>query len=203
MTEHVTELLTARLRLRQWRPGDRAPFAILTSDPDVMRYFPSTLTRQESDELADIFERMVARLGWGMWAVEERATGDFIGFTGIAPPRYDVAFMQAPEIGWRLLRAAWGRGFATEGAHAAAKFAFEELGLQEVLAVAVAENERSLAVMERIGMRRDQRYDLDYPLVGDDGTNKRVLYRLARGWLRPALGPSTRSRPISGSASPT
>ena len=110
------ELATERLLLRRWRPEDRPPFAELNADPEVMHHFPARLTRGESDAFADRSRRRCERDGWGLWAMEERASGRFLGFTGLARPRFEAPFMPAVEIGWRLARPAWGHGFASEAA---------------------------------------------------------------------------------------
>ena len=136
----MPELATERLLMRRWLTPDRAPFAALNADPEVMRHFPGTLTRRQSDDLADRIDAGLAGRGWGLWALEERATGSFIGFTGLGRPAFDAPFMPAVEIGWRLARVAWGRGLATEAACAAAAFAFEELGLDELVSFTVEDN---------------------------------------------------------------
>src|SRR6266508_3945438 len=118
----MVELCTERLLLRRWRPGDRAPFAALNADPEVMRHFPATLSRDESAALIEQIEGRFEREGWGLWALELRATGRFIGFTGLSRPSFDAHFTPAVEIGWRLAREAWGRGYATEAAREAARF---------------------------------------------------------------------------------
>ncbi len=179
----VHELETQRLLLRGWRPEDRTPFAALNADPEVMRHFPAPLTRRESDALADRIETYMERVGWGLWAMEERATGRFLGFTGLARPNFEAPFMPAVEIGWRLDRAAWGHGFATEAARAAAAFGFDQLELEEIVAFTVAANERSVAVMRRLGMTRDPAGDFDHPLVQSPHLRRHVLYRLtAADW---------------------
>jgi RimJ/RimL family protein N-acetyltransferase len=183
----VRELRTERLLLRRWRPDDRAPFAALNADPEVMRHFPEPLTRRQSDRLADRVELAMDRQGWGLWALEERATGRFIGFTGLARPGFQAPFMPAVEIGWRLERAAWGHGFASEAARAAAAFAFDELALAEIVSLAVVANERSIAVMRRLGMTRDPADDFDHPLVDQPHLRRHVLYRLtAAHWRQGA-----------------
>ena len=174
----VRELETERLLLRRWRPEDRTPFAALNADPEVMRHFPALLTRRESDRLADRIESYMERTGWGLWAMEERASGRFLGFTGLARPGFEAPFMPAVEIGWRLERAAWGHGFATEAARAAARFAFDELALEEIVSLAVVANERSRAVMRRLGMTHDPADDFDHPLVEQPHLRRHVLYRL-------------------------
>jgi RimJ/RimL family protein N-acetyltransferase len=179
----VPELTTERLLLRQWRASDRGPFAEMNGDPDVMRCFPATLTRRSSDELANQLGADVARRGWGLWALEERATGRFIGFTGLAPAEFEAPFTPAVEIGWRLTRAAWGHGYATEAARAAAAFAFEHLHLAEIVSFTAEHNARSRAVMHRLGMRHDEAHDFDHPRVSDDRLRRHVLYRLsAQDW---------------------
>ena len=179
----MAELSTARLSLRHWRPGDRAPFAALNADPEVMRWFPAPLTRAASDTLADRIEADMTRQGWGLWALEERASGAFIGFTGLARPSFDAPFMPTVEIGWRLARSAWGSGFATEAAGAVVAFAFDELGLDEIVSFTVEHNERSRAVMRRLGMRHDCADDFDHPAVRAEHLRRHVLYRLtAANW---------------------
>jgi len=180
----VHELQTERLLLRRWRPADRAPFAALNADPEVMEHFPAPLTRGESDHLADRIEAQMQREGWGLWALEERARGAFLGFTGLARPGFEAPFMPAVEIGWRLARDAWGQGFASEAARAAAAFAFDELELAEIVSLAVVANERSRAVMRRLGMRHDPADDFDHPLVSDERLRRHVLYRLTAAQWR-------------------
>jgi RimJ/RimL family protein N-acetyltransferase len=183
----VHEPATDRLLLRRWRPDDRPPFAALNADPVVMEHFPALLTRRESDALADRIETHIEREGWGLWALEVQATGAFIGFTGLARPGFEAPFMPAIEIGWRLARTAWGQGFATEAAEAAARFAFSALELEQIVSLAVLANHRSRAVMRRIGMQHDPGGDFDHPLVEQPHLRRHVLYRL-RGCGRVTRG---------------
>lgn len=181
------ELRTDRLLLRRWRPEDRKPFAELNADPEVMRHFPAPLDRQESDALAARAEAMLAEQGWGWWAVEvtsPRTAGDgprsgsFAGFIGLAVPSFDAPFTPAVEVGWRLARPFWGRGYATEGARAALTFAFDTLGLKEVVSFTAVANGRSRRVMERLGMTRDPVDDFDHPRLTGSAIERHVLYRL-------------------------
>ena len=175
----MTELRTERLVLRGWRDADREPFAALNADPEVMRHFPAPLSRAESDELADRLAAEIAGRGWGRWAVEERETGRFAGFTGLAPVPFEAPFTPAVEVGWRLARPAWGRGLATEAARAALAFAFDDLGLEEVVSFTARTNDRSWAVMERLGMRRDPEEDFEHPLLpAGHPLRPHVLYRI-------------------------
>ena len=183
----IAEPVTSRLRLRQWRPGDLAPFAELNADPEVMEHFPATLTRDKSDRLAALLADRITDNGFGMWAVEVTETGEFIGFTGLNPVTFDAHFTPAVEIGWRLTRKAWGHGYATEAAEASLTYAFGELGLAEVVSFTATSNLRSQAVMTRIGMTKDPHGDFHHPAVGDPRhpISLHVLYRISAGqWAK-------------------
>jgi RimJ/RimL family protein N-acetyltransferase len=181
----MSELRTDRLVLREWRESDLAPWAALNADPVVRAYFPGVLTREQSEASAAGFQADLQRRGWGWWALEVAATGEFIGFTGLDPVEDGVPFTGI-EAGWRLARPAWGHGYATEAARAAVAFAFEELALPEVLAITAATNRRSRAVMGRLGMTRDPADDFDDPGVPEGPLRRSVLYRLPRPGGRPA-----------------
>ncbi len=148
----LIEPVTARLHLRQWQSGDRAPFAALNADPRVMAYFPSVLDRAASDAMVAHCEALIAERGWGFWAVETRAAGEFIGFVGLHVPAANLPCAPCVEVGWRLARRHWGRGYATEAATAALQVGFERLGLEEIVSFTPLGNHRSRAVMERLGM---------------------------------------------------
>jgi RimJ/RimL family protein N-acetyltransferase len=175
------ELQTARLRLRRWIEADPEPFAALNADPAVMEYFPDLLTREQSDSLITAIESGFEQRGFGLWAVEVRATGAFIGFTGLNEPSLEAHFTPAVEVGWRLARAAWGEGYATEAARASLAFGFEEVGLDQIVSFTSAENMRSRAVMERIGMTRSPDDDFEHPgLPITHPLRRHVLYRIGR-----------------------
>lgn len=175
----VPELETARLRLRRWRDEDRAPFAALNADPAVMEHFPRPLTRRESDQLVERIEAGFAANGFGLWALELRATGRFVGFAGLGVPAFDAHFTPAVEVGWRLARTAWGSGYATEAGRAALAYGFEQAELEEVVAFTSVGNERSRAVMRRLGMSHDPAEDFDHPgLPAGHPLRRHVLYRV-------------------------
>ena len=177
----MTEFCTPRLVLRHWREEDRDPWAELGADPEVMQHFPKTLTREESDAFVDWAGAALEQRGWGLWAVEERETGRFLGFTGLNEPGFEAHFTPAVEIGWRLRRDAWGSGFATEAARGVLTVAFDDLELPELVSFTAVPNERSQAVMRRIGMTRDPAEDFDHPALEQDSPLLRhVLYRLRR-----------------------
>jgi ribosomal-protein-alanine N-acetyltransferase len=181
----VTELRTDRLLLRQWRESDLEPFAAMNADPEVMRFFPRRLDRAASDAMAQRIERHLDELGWGLWAVEVIGEAPFIGFIGLAPVPFDAHFTPATEVGWRLDRAHWGRGYAPEGARAALDYAFGPLGLDEVVSMTIPVNVPSQRVMTKLGMTRDPADDWDHPNLPDWEHRRHVLYRLRRAdWLR-------------------
>ena len=178
-----TEFDTQRLLLRQWRAADREPFAALNADPAVMAHFPARLTRQQSDATADYCERHIAQHGWGVWATEIQDTGEFAGIVGLNVPRDDLPISPCVEILWRLARAYWGQGFATEAARGALQIGFKDLNLAEIVAFTVPANTRSRAVMERLGMQRDAA-TFQHPGVPEGPLRTHCNYRLSREqWL--------------------
>ena len=178
-------LRTERLSVRRWREEDRGPFAELNADPEVMEHFPATLTREESDAIADRIESRMAEDGFGFWALEVAGSGEFVGFTGIARTRFDSHFTPAVEIGWRLGRKSWGRGYASEAAQAVLAYGFTELGLDEIVSFTAVGNVRSQAVMRRIGMAHDAAGNFEHPFVPEGHPLRlHVLYRLTAGQWR-------------------
>jgi RimJ/RimL family protein N-acetyltransferase len=174
-------LRTDRLRLRRWLESDFAHFAAVNADPRVTEFLPALMTREESDALVMRIEAHFEQHGFGLWAVELRETGAFAGFIGLAIPRFEAHFTPCVEIGWRLAAQYWGHGYATEGARAALKFGFEELGLGEIVSFTVPGNLRSRRVMEKIGMTHDPADDFDHPMLPEGHPLRRhVLYRIAR-----------------------
>jgi RimJ/RimL family protein N-acetyltransferase len=176
-------LTTERLVLRRWQPADREPFAAMNADPRVMEHFLSPLDRAGSDARMERIELGFAEHGFGLWALERRDTGAFVGFTGLSVPDFDASFMPAVEIGWRLAFDAWGRGLAAEAARAALADGFERVGLAEVVSFTAITNVRSEALMRRLGMTRDPAEDFDHPRLPEGHRLRRhVLYRVgARG----------------------
>ena len=169
-------LRTARLCLRRWMPSDLEPFAALNRDPEVMRYFPALRDRAESAASMERIEAGFEADGFGAWAMDLPGAG-FIGFCGLMVPRFSAHFTPCVEIGWRMARAHWGRGYATEAARAALADGFGGVGLAEV--VAFTPNRPSWRVMERVGMVRDLAGDFDHPDVpGGHPLQPFVLYRI-------------------------
>ena len=174
-------IATERLVLRRWRESDREPFAALNADPVVMEHYPGVLDRAASDAMIDRVEAGFDRRDFGLWAVEVPGVAPLAGFVGLSEPSFEAHFTPVIEVGWRLAREHWGRGYATEGAAAAAAFGFDTVGLDEIVSFAIPANERSIRVMERIGMSHDPADDFDHPrFPPGHRLCRHVLYRLAR-----------------------
>jgi len=174
-------LRTDRLVLRPWRDADCAPFAVLNADPQVTQFFPKPLTRAESDAMIGRMREHLARRGFGFWAVEAPGVADLVGAIGLLAPSFEAPFTPCVEVGWRLARNYWGRGYATEGASAALAFGFDQLGLDEIVSFTVPANLPSRRVMERLGMTRSPADDFEHPfLPAGHPLRPHVLYRLSR-----------------------
>lgn len=172
-------LETPRLLLRHWIPSDREGFFQLNSDPIVMENFPHVLTRQESDAVAERFDNFLSERGWGFWAIELKETGEFIGFTGLNIPKIETHFTPCVEIGWRLKKEFWRKGYASEAAAAALEFGFDVLHLEEIIAMTAVQNIASRKVMEKLGMIYDPQGDFDHPMVPvGSHVVRHVLYRI-------------------------
>ena len=172
---------SARLLLRPWRDSDLEPFAALNADPVVMEHFPRPLDRAESDAFVARIRAHFDRHGFGFWAVEAPGVAELVGLVGLAIPTFQAHFTPCVEVGWRLARPFWGKGFASEAATASLRFGFERLGLDEIVAFTVPANVRSRAVMERIGMRRSPEDDFEHPILPEGHPlRSHVLYRINR-----------------------
>jgi RimJ/RimL family protein N-acetyltransferase len=141
------ELLTARLRLRRWRPEDDDAIAAISADPEVSRYL-----NHATGPFVERFERHWREHGFGLWALERLDPGGCIGFVGVAHPGFLPAVAHRIEIGWRLDRVQWGQGLATEAALAARDHVRQQLGLAELISIIHPENRRSQRVASKLGM---------------------------------------------------
>jgi len=174
-------LVTERLILRPWREEDKEPFARMNANPEVMRYFSSILSREESDAQVEWFDKHMSEYGYCMWVAEEKETGDFAGFVGLNNIGHDLPFTPAVEIGWRLSSAYWGKGYATEAAQASLKDGFDRAGLGQIVAYTAQTNLPSIAVMKRLGMNQDKDGGFLHPELPEDHVLRpHVLYRLNR-----------------------
>lgn len=172
-------LETDRVLLRDWSGDDLEPFAAMNADEKVMEYYPAIINREESDALAMRLQQDMDAVGFGLYAVEDKSTGNFIGYVGISEVRFPADFAPALEIGWRLAATSWGHGFATEAAKACMAHAFSEFGFPDLVSFTTRGNTKSIAVMERIGMSRNPDDDFEHPnLPEDHPLRPHVLYRI-------------------------
>lgn len=180
----MSTIKTDRLILHPWKQEDLEPFAALNADPRVMEYFPSTLSKEESDQIVKKIQTKMEGRGWGWWAVSAPGVADFIGFIGlndVDKATLPVHFSPAVEVGWRLAFDYWGKGYATEGALACLKYGFETLDLKEIVSFTTVTNARSRAVMEKIDMHYNPKDDFDHPKLPEGHKLRRhVLYRLSQ-----------------------
>ncbi len=189
MPNHPTAIIqTERLILRQWCDQDLEPFAVMNADPRVMEFFPSTLSKKESNDLAKRIADKITEQSWGLWAVSIPHIADFIGFIGLAKPTFEAHFTPVVEIGWRLAFDYWGKGYATEGAKAVLKYGFQKLLLNEIVSFTAVQNTRSRKIMENIGLHHELKDDFDHPKLPEGHPLRRhVLYRLNKtDWERQA-----------------
>lgn len=179
----LIEIETGRLLLRQWRAEDRVPFAALNADTRVTEFLPASLDRVASDAMADRLESLIAERGWGLWAVATKDDGDFIGFVGLHIPAPGLPFSPCVEVGWRLAAEYWGRGYATEAAHASLRVGFEMLAMPEIVAFTAFGNARSHRLMERLGMRPDGSFE--HPRMPEGSPLRpHYLYRMScEDWI--------------------
>ena len=175
----MIEFEIQRLIARQWRDADFAPFALLNADPQVMEYFPACLSRAESDAQAERIQALMSEQGWGFWALEEKSSQQFIGFTGLNIPAPDLPCSPCTEIGWRLAREFWGKGYASEAARGALAVGFEQLQLPEIVSFTSIHNQKSQAVMQRLGMVRDALHFQHPKVAVGHRLREHCLYRLA------------------------
>ncbi len=146
-----------------------------------MEFFPKQLTREESDAMVDRIEEHFRVKGFGLYAAELRVDGSFVGYVGLLAPTFRTHFTPCVEIGWRLAREAWGKGLATEGAQAVVRHAFDELSLDEIVSFTVPANQRSIRVMQKLGMTYDPADDFEHPnLPAGHPLRRHVLHRLKR-----------------------
>lgn len=158
-------LHTSRLTLRPWRESDREAFAALNADPEVARDLGGPLDRAQSDSKFDRYVATFERHAFCRWAIHD-SQSLFLGYAGVMPSPPGHPLGPHAEVGWRLARAAWGQGYATEAAAAALLDAFTRIGLGEVLAYTSDDNPRSQAVMRRLGLRRDPARDFSHVYAG-------------------------------------
>lgn len=202
----ISELTTERLLLRQWQPEDFVVFAQMNADAEVMQYFPQLLSKKTSNIIANKCQKLINENGWGFWAVSlkrglenysnpkelhsrkvDSNSSHFIGMVGLNKINSDMPFAPGVEIGWRLHKDFWRKGYALEAATAALKFAFEVLELEEVVAFTAVINKPSQLLMQRLGMSNTNE-DFDHPMLDSkQPLAKHVLYKITRQQWRQAI----------------
>lgn len=181
MVDNVPVLRTERLRLRGWRDDDLDALAAMNADPEVMRYFPACLEREQSASMMQRNAAHIERHGFAWWALEVPGVTAFAGAASLLMPGFEAHFTPCLEIGWRLPRAHWGKGYASEAAAAVVDFAFGEAQLDALVAFTAVANERSRKVMARLGMTYREEDDFGHPTLAlDHPLRHHVLYRLTR-----------------------
>ncbi|MBS1608454.1 MAG: GNAT family N-acetyltransferase [Bacteroidetes bacterium] len=175
---------TKRLGLRKWKDEDIQPFTLLNADTEVMQYFPSTLSKDQTLNMIRRIKKDFAKNGFGLYAVEIKESLEFIGFTGFSIPAFEAFFTPCIEIGWRFKKEVWGNGFATEAAIACLQFGFKQLEFDKIVSFTAAVNNKSENVMKRIGMQNTGEFD--HPGIDKSSSLCRhVLYEIKRaGFLR-------------------
>ena len=169
---------TKRLLMREWRAADIEPFAVMCSDEEVMRYFPSVMTYDECSAFIERAGAQFSKHGYGLWAIE--VDGAFAGFTGLAHARFETGFTPCVEVGWRLASWAWGKGYATETAKESLRIGFEEHNISEIYSFTTQTNTPSEAVMKRIGMKRREDLDFDHPSTPGWWGQPHIVYSIDR-----------------------
>lgn len=169
---------TSRLILRPWKESDVAPFIQMGLDLDVMHYFPSTLSYDQSrDFIKSITLKFDEHPSWGLWAVELKQTQSFIGCIGLNAQPSQFDFSPCVEISWRLVKDAWRQGYAFEGARAVLQYAFEQLKLDQVVAFTAAVNTPSEALMKKLNMTKVKAFN--HPKLAPEHLLARhVLYEI-------------------------
>lgn len=173
-----TVITTPRLIIRHWKDEDTEPFVQMNMDAEVMRYFPSTLTPDETMAQIARIKQHFTGYGYGLYALERTDTAQFIGFTGFAHPGFESYFTPCVEIGWRLGKEHWGQGFATEAAIACIQHGFNTLGFKDIFSWTATINKPSYKVMEKAGLKHIGGFE--HPLLPDGHILKpHVLYKIS------------------------
>lgn len=164
-----------RLGFRNWIKNDLKPMAAINSDSEVMQFFPNVQTEGKTQQFIERMQCQFEEKGFCYFAVDKLDGQEFIGFIGLSEQTFKADFTPCIDIGWRLAKRAWGCGYATEGALKSLDYAFNSLELDEVLSIASTVNLQSINVMEKIGMKKVEKFE--HPVLKDDPRLKEcVLY---------------------------
>jgi RimJ/RimL family protein N-acetyltransferase len=172
---------TERLILRTWDNNDINDYYSLNQDPKVVEFLLKMSSIEQAKKFIENMNHQFHTYGYTVFALEEKKSGELIGFTGLNSPKWSAKFTPCVEIAWRLGSKFWGNGYATEAAKAVLDYGFKECALEEILAWTVPANLRSIRVMEKIGMEHDINGDFNHPdLPEGHELLKHVLYRIKR-----------------------
>jgi len=156
-----------RLGFRNWTDNDLKDLEEINSDPEVMEFFPNILSKKETEDLLQRLIKHYEDRKYTYFATEILETGELIGFIGLAYQTYKTEFTPATDIGWRLKKSAWGKGYATEGAKRCLEYAFNELKMNKIFSICTLNNSKSENVMKKIGMIKKGEFNhpelIDYP----------------------------------------
>lgn len=179
MANKCFEFESDRLGFRSWQDADRTIFACMNIDSRVMEFFPKTLNAVESNALVERFEHQLEQKLYGLWALELKSTGQFIGFLGFNDTNFSSDFTPCVEIGWRLHPEYWGRGLASEGGRKCLDFGFSRFDFDRVYSFTAVENIRSQRVMAAIGMKKIRHF-MHPNIPADNHLAEHVLYGIDR-----------------------
>ncbi|MEL7269579.1 MAG: GNAT family N-acetyltransferase [Bacteroidota bacterium] len=171
------KFISGRLGFRAWNENDYEPFAAMNSNESVMEYFPKALSKEESNNFIDKINTMFKEHGYGLYAVDELQTNEFIGFIGFSHPSFDLGIPGLIEIGWRIREEKWNQGFATEGAKTCLQFGFDQLNFKDIYSFTSKVNTKSERVMQKIGMNKVKEFE--HPKIKSGSHLKtHVLYKI-------------------------
>ena len=185
---------TERLILRDWREEDWPRFWEATNTPSVMRWLGGVADAEARAFARERLEGYAAKFGHTLWALERKndgghLSGELLGFCGLKRANIEgTPVFDMPEVGWRLRKAAWRRGYAKEAAGATLDLTFGRFAYQEAIALTVDGNAPSWGLMQRLGMRRREEFDYRDDRFGPD-LNPTIVYSITAGeWKRARDG---------------
>ncbi|MEO9802604.1 MAG: GNAT family N-acetyltransferase [Reichenbachiella sp.] len=167
-----------RLGFRVWQDTDIAKMIKISSDPNVMEFFPAIASAKQTTEFVGRMKIMFDEKGFCYFPVDELSSGNFIGFIGLCYQSYKAEFTPCVDIGWRLSPSYWNKGYATEGAQACLEYAFNKIGLKNIKAIASKINVKSIKVMEKIGMKKQLEFN-HLAVAHDKRLKSCVCYEIA------------------------
>ncbi len=167
--------ISERLGFRNWLTEDIEILSALNADSEVMEFFPSIQTREQSEKFIAQMQNEFGEKGFCYFAVDQLDTNELIGFIGIHEHTFESDFTPCIDIGWRLKRSVWYQGFATEGAKRVLEYAFNELKIEKIVSFTPIINTPSENVMKKLGLKRLRTFD--FPLFkNDDRLRECVMY---------------------------